>query len=352
LPVRRRSRVPLAVASNGIAAGSAKAADPSTSSSGSPAMSQPTHEAADRLQALMHGCPSACAFVRDMRLESVGEALELLFSPVGPGGLAGQPTRSVMVSDAAHDGLGQQLAAAFAAGVPFDGEVELMRRDGSRFWGRLRAAPVRWDDPAGLALWFVDDVTRERQHRLQPHWQSTHDPLTELANRREFDRRLSDHLSLRRRQPVSVLVVDIDRFAGVNALLGEDGGDRALRTIGARVLAKVRASDLVARLHADCFGVLLPDCELHYALLVADKLCDGIARERLRSGVKSLHVTASIGATQLGAAVRDPQAVIDACAEAVVQAKAAGGNTVRVAGWEDFDADEALEAEPEAAPGG
>ncbi len=313
-------------------------------------MPQPAPEAAARLQALMHGCPSAFAFVHDACFDAVGEALEGLLAQGEPHTLAGRPTRSVMVSDAAHDSLHQQLAAAFAAGVPFDGEVELMRRDGSRFWGRLRASPVRWDDPAGPALWFVDDVTRERQQRLQPHWQSTHDPLTELANRREFDRRLSDHLSLRRRQPVSVLVVDVDRFAGVNALLGQDGGDRALHTIGARLLAKVRASDLVARLHADRYAVLLPDCELHYALLLADKLCDGISRERLRSGLKSLHVTASIGATQLGAAVRDPQAVIDACAEAVVQAKAAGGNTVRVAGWEDFDADEVLEAE--GAPGG
>ncbi len=307
-------------------------------------MPQPTTHDDARLAALMQLGPTACAFVREANFDSVGEPFELLFSKDEPDGLAGQPTRSVMVSDAAHTSLHQRLATAFAGGLPFDGEVELMRRDGSRFWGRLRASPVRWDEPAGLALWFVDDVTQARQHRLQPHWQSTHDPVTELANRREFDRRLSDHLTLRRRQPVSVLMIDIDRFADVNATLGEAGGDRALLTLGARLLSKVRATDLVARLHADCFGVLLPDCELHYALLLADKLCDEVSRERLRSGTKSLRVTASIGGTQLGAQVREPQAVIDACAAAVAQAKAAGGNTVRVAGWEDFDSDEAAQA--------
>lgn len=308
-------------------------------------MSQPTTDDAARLYALMHLCPTACAFVRDDNFESVSASFELLFSSVEPDGLAGLSTGSVMVSDAAPGSLRQQMASAFAAGLPFDDEVELKRRDGSRFWGRLRATPVRWDDAAGLALWFVDDVTKARQQRLLPHWQSTHDPVTELANRREFDRRLSDHLSLRRRQPVSVLMINIDRFANVNATLGEAGGDRALQTIGARLLSKVRASDLVARLHADCFGVLLPDCELHYALLLADKLCDEVSRDRLRAGVKSLRVSASIGATQLGAAVREPQAVIDACAVAVAQAKAAGGNTVRVAGWEEFNADEAAEVE-------
>lgn len=306
-------------------------------------MSLPTPDDAARLYALMHLCPTACAFVHDANFESVAEPFELLFSKVEPEGLAGHPTRSVMVSDAAHGSLREQLATAFATGLPFDGEVELMRRDGSRFWGRLRASPVRWDEPAGLALWFIDDVTKARQHRMQPHWQSTHDAVTELANRREFDRRLSEHLSLRRRQPVSVLMINIDRFAAVNTTLGEDGGNRALQTIGARLLSKVRASDLVARLHGDCFGVLLPDCELHYALLLADKLCDEVSRERLRSGTKSLRVTASIGGTQLGAQVREPQAVIDACAAAVTQAKAAGGNTVRVAGWEDFDSEEAAQ---------
>jgi diguanylate cyclase (GGDEF)-like protein len=308
-------------------------------------MPQPTTDDTARLQALMHLCPTGCAFVRDANFESVGEPFDLLFTKIEPDGLWGQPTRSVMVSDAAHASLCQQLTTAFAASLPFDGEVEMMRRDGSRFWGRLRASPVRWDEPAGLALWFVDDVTKERQRRLQPHWQSTHDPVTELANRREFDRRLSDHLTLQRRQPVSVLMINIDRFANVNAMLGQDGGDRALHTLGARLLSKVRASDLVARLHADCFGVLLPDCELHFALLLADKLCDAVSRERLRSGFKNLRVTASIGATQLDTQVREPQAVIDACATAVAQAKAAGGNTVRVAGWEDFASDEAVESE-------
>ena len=301
-------------------------------------MPLPTPEDAARLQALMQACPTAFAFVREARFESVAEPFDRLFDKGESGGLAGQATSSVNVSEAADGALRQALDAAFAGGLPYDGEVELLRRDGSRFWGRLRASPVRWDDPTGAALWFIDDVTKARQHRLQPHWQSTHDPLTELANRREFDRRLADHLNQRRRQPVSVLMVDIDHFAAVNAKLGEDGGDRALWTLGARILSKVRTTDLVARLHADCYGVLLLDCELHYALLVAEKLCDEIARDRLRSGVKSLRVTASIGAIQLDGPEREPQAVIDACAEAVAQAKAAGGNTVRVAGWEGIDA--------------
>lgn len=307
-------------------------------------MSQQTTDAPVRLGALLQRCPTACAFVHGANFDAVSDSFERLFSEAESDGLGGQPVGSVMVSEAAQASLREQMAASFAAGLAFDAEVELIRRDGARFWGRLRASPVRWDDPAGLALWFVDDVTKARQHRLQPHWQFSHDPITELANRREFDRRLSDHLALRRRQAVSVLLIDIDRFAEVNAKLGQDGGDRALQTIGARLLSKLRATDLVARLHADCFGVLLPDCELHYALLLADKLSKELSRERLRAGTRSLRVTASIGGIQLDSQLSGPQMVIDACAAAVAQAKAAGGNTVRVAGWADFNADEAAQA--------
>lgn len=314
-------------------------------------MSQPTTDDATRLQALMQHCPTACAFVHGTGFDTVGESFDLLFAQAEPASLSGKPIRAVVVSDAAQDALVQQMNTAFGAGLPFDNEIELVRRDGSRFWGRLRATPVRWEDPAGPALWFIDDVTKARQHRLQPHWQSAHDPVTELANRREFDRRLIDHLTLRRRQPVSVLLVDIDRFADVNAALGDYGGDRALQTLGALLLSKVRASDLVARLNDDCFGVLLPDCELHFALLLADKMLDEIAHKRLRSGFKSLRVTASIGAAQLDSPYRETQAVIDACTAAVDQAKAAGGNTVRVAGWEDFDLDEAADAAEPTEPG-
>ena len=149
---------------------------------------------------------------------------------------------------------------------------------------------------------------------------------------------------LRRRQPVSVLMIDIDAFAAVNTTLGQEGGNRALHTIGARLLSKVRASDLVARLEADCFAVLLPDCELHFALLQAEKLCDEVSRDRLRTGVKSIRVTASIGAIQLEPHLNTTQLVMDACAEAVRHAKAAGGYTVRLAGWVDYAQSEALQS--------
>ena len=284
-----------------------------------------------RLRSLLERSPVAFAFVRGGTIETVGESFDHLFAHDHGSGMAGSSIRAVAVSDAAYTALARAVEAAFGAGRPFDDEFEFVRADRSRFWGRVRASPLHWDDPAGLALWFVEDVSEARQRRLQPHWQAIHDPVTELANRPEFDRRLADHLGSRRHEPVSVLVLDLDGFAGVNALFGEEGGNQALFSIGAQLVARVRASDLVARLDADRFGVLLPACDQHYAELLADKLRAEVARVRLRWGMKRMRVTARIGVAQIAPVFTTPQDVLDACAGALAEAKAAGGDTVRVA---------------------
>ena len=61
-------------------------------------------------------------------------------------------------------------------------------------------------------MWVLSDVTVARAARLAPTWTAKHDPVTELANRREFERRLAEHIGSRRSDPVSVLWLDLDRF--------------------------------------------------------------------------------------------------------------------------------------------
>jgi len=133
----------------------------------------------------------------------------------------------------------ERQGAAFAAGRPLDEEIEYVRRDGSRFWGRLQATPVHWDAPAGEALWIVEDVTAARQLRLQPTWTAKHDVLTELANRREFERRLAEHVGSRRHEPVSVLWVDVDRFTEVVHGMGTEVADHFLYGLGQMLITKV-----------------------------------------------------------------------------------------------------------------
>ncbi len=283
-----------------------------------------------RLRALLTRAPVAAGFVRDGRFAVVSEPFNHLFGHGDETDLTGQTVRQVLVSDAAYLGLQERMTAAFSSARPLDEEIECVRGNGSRFWGRLQATPLQWELPAGEALWIVDDVTTSRQQRMQPTWSAKHDGLTELANRREFERRLSEHVGTRRHEPVSVLWVDVDRFTDVVAEMGPEVGDHFLYGLGQLLLTKIRASDLVARMELDHFAVLLPNCDVHYAEIVAEKMRSSIAVYRLRWGLHRTRVKACIGVVQLQGTLETVDAVLGAAALACTEGKAAGGDSVRV----------------------
>lgn len=285
---------------------------------------------AARLKALLVRAPTAAAFVSGQRFEVVSEEFNHLFGFGDDSELAGQGTRAVHTTDVAHAALHERAAAAFAAGRPLDEEIEYVKRDGHRFWGRLQATPVHWDAPAGESLWIVEDVTAARAQRLQPTWTAKHDAVTELANRREFERRLAEYVGSRRSDPVSVLWLDVDKFSDVVKDMGTEVGDHFLYGLGQMLISKVRASDLVARLEEDHFAVLLPDCDQHYAQIIAEKVRAAVAAYRLRWGMHRTRVKASLGVVQIQATLTSVDAVLGGAALACTEAKAAGGDSVRV----------------------
>jgi len=73
-----------------------------------------------------------------------------------------------------------------------DEEVELVRADGSRFWGHRQGAPVRAGHISAGTIWIVADITESRLQREQLSWKAAHDPLTDLLNRREFEALLAE----------------------------------------------------------------------------------------------------------------------------------------------------------------
>lgn len=285
---------------------------------------------AARLQALMQRAPLAAAFVADGRFTRVSEPFNHLFGHLEDSELSEAATRSVFVSDAAHAHCAERLRSGFQAGQPVDEEVELVRRDGSRFWGRLQASPVDWQQPQAEALWVLSDVTAARAARLAPTWTAKHDPVTELSNRREFERRLAEHVGSRRNEPVSVLWLDLDRFGDIVTGMGGETANHFLYGIGQLLQTKVRASDTVARIEHDRFAVLLPDCDQHYAEVVAEKIRSSISGYRLRWGLHRARVKASLGVVLLQTSLETPDAVLAAATLACGEAKAAGGDCVRV----------------------
>ena len=284
-----------------------------------------------KMQALMARSPVGIAFTREGRFDLVSDKFARLFG-YDEVVLRGEAARLLYASEANYEELGARVREAFGSGQPHEEEVEFVRRDGSRFWGKLQGAPVRWGDTAAGTIWIVEDVSAARRERQALSWTSTHDALTELANRREFERRIVEVLGNRRREPVSALFIDLDHFKAVNDTAGHAAGDRMLQQVAQLLSVKVRGSDLVARIGGDEFAVLLASCDRHHAAAIATKMCAAVAGYRLRHDGHELQVGASIGVVELDPSLPDMASVLAAADAACYEAKRAGRNGVVVHG--------------------
>ena len=128
----------------------------------------------------------------------------------------------------------------------------------------MSVASIRDSDNASIGVVLVfRDVTEERKLTQQLSHQATHDTLTGLVNRREFERRLTHLLdSASPHVPHALLYLDLDQFKVVNDTCGHAAGDDLLRQISALLRTKLRARDTLARLGGDEFGVLLEHCSV------------------------------------------------------------------------------------------
>ena len=289
-------------------------------------------ELLDRLQAVMSHAPVGIAFTRERKFEAVSAHFNrLLGYPIGA--LVGQPPRTIYASDEFYETMGARVAAAFGAGQRFDEEIELQNRNGRRFWGRLRGQPVRWGDAAAGTIWTLEDVTEQRHQRETLAWASSHDALTRLVNRVEFERRLAAQCQdRRRRDPVSALFIDLDRFKAVNDGDGHAAGDAVLVAVARVLEEQVRLADTVARLGGDEFAVLLTCCGREGAASVAEKMRAAVEALRVPWAGAVLTVDACIGVVELEPALADAAAVMAAADAACYAAKREGRNAVRVHG--------------------
>jgi diguanylate cyclase (GGDEF)-like protein/PAS domain S-box-containing protein len=293
------------------------------------AASAGNRELLGKLQAVMAHAPVGIGFTRNQRFEMLSEQFNRMIG-YAEGEMIGRSARDIFVSDDAYLGLGVLVRKAFSAGLPLDTEIEFVRRNGERFWGRLQSSPVRWGDPNAGTIWTLEDVTETRHQREALAWSSTHDALTELVNRPEFERRLAQMVGNRRRDAGSALFIDLDRFKAVNDSAGHAAGDHLLIDIARLLLDQVRSSDTVARLGGDEFAVLLPACDRNGAALIAEKMRAAIEAHRLDWCGQRFGVGASFGVIQLDRSMPDVPAALAAADAACYAAKRGGRNRIQV----------------------
>ncbi len=178
----------------------------------------------------------------------------------------------------------------------------------------------------------IHDVTEIRGLTQKMSYQATHDPLTGLINRREFERRLDEATdSAHAEEAVHMLFyMDLDRFKAVNDSCGHLAGDNMLREVAGLIKEQVRDSDFVGRLGGDEFGALLIGCPIEKANQIASDICNAVADYRFVWKDKIFNIGISIGLVEISHVSGSVQDVMAAADSACYVAKQQGKGQVHV----------------------
>lgn len=173
----------------------------------------------------------------------------------------------------------------------------LINKDGKRFAIEDSAAPIR--DKQGNILGVIlvfHDVSSARSMAEQLSWQASHDSLTGLINRLEFEVRLDHLLEKENDQHSHALVyMDLDQFKVVNDTCGHIAGDELLKQLSTLFLKHIRDNDTLARLGGDEFGILLENCPAERAHTISNNIIRDLEQFRFSWHDKAFTVGTSIG---------------------------------------------------------
>jgi diguanylate cyclase (GGDEF)-like protein/PAS domain S-box-containing protein len=205
----------------------------------------------------------------------------------------------------------------------------LARGTGEEYSIELGVTPLRnaSHEVAGAVV-VMRDVTEQRGLARQMSYQASHDALTGLVNRREFERRLQEALDAARAGQTSHVMcyLDLDRFKVVNDSCGHLAGDSMLREVAALLKDAVRDSDTVGRIGGDEFGLLLVGCPLEKARQISDDVCRSVGDYRFVWKDKIFNIGVSIGLVEIGRESGTVEEVMGAADSAGYVAKQQGNH--------------------------
>jgi diguanylate cyclase (GGDEF)-like protein/PAS domain S-box-containing protein len=249
--------------------------------------------------------------------EAYGHPLEDVFHIVdlASGATIGNPVRNCLMD---HETFHLQDGAT------------LLARNGSQCDIQDSAAPIRTADGSivGAVLVF-QDVTRLRT--IQREFNTTHDALTSLPNRREFETRLEEAIQIAgvTGAESTVCFLNLDCFKVINDAAGHAAGDVLLKTVSHLLTKNVRVSDLVVRLGGDQFAIILFGCDEARAQGTLTQVKGAIEALHFRWEDRRFRISASVGVVAVTPGSNVP-AVMQQADVACYAAKRAGGNRISI----------------------
>jgi len=216
----------------------------------------------------------------------------------------------------------------------------LINKEGNEVPIQDSAAPIR--DRIGNVIGAVmvfHDVSKESRLFRKLSYQASHDTLTGLINRREFENCLVtalDDAHNRQGQTHALLYLDLDQFKVVNDTFGHTAGDELLRQISDLVQANIRSTDILARLGGDEFGILLERCTEERAMEVAEAIRGAVENHRFNWQEAFTSARCSIGVVMVSSDSPDVASVMSSADVACYSAKDMGRNQIHL--YQDSDA--------------
>jgi diguanylate cyclase (GGDEF)-like protein/PAS domain S-box-containing protein len=241
----------------------------------------------------------------------------------------------VIINEATREPVESPVRKALGEGKisGLTGNTLLIAKNGIEYYIDNSAAPIRFRDGSLTgAVMVFHDVTEAHALTTKISFQASHDALTGLCNRAEFElmatRLLHSAQALHARH--ALLFLDLDQFKIVNDTCGHLAGDQLLRQLANLLLRNTRKSDMLARLGGDEFGILLEGCPQGRAVEIAQHLIDTVRAFRFEWEGKLFSIGVSIGLIVITDQAKDLQTVLSGADSACYLAKEKGRNRVQV----------------------
>jgi len=247
------------------------------------------------------------------------------------------PEVASLVDESDRRSLGDPVRKALAAGgrVTMGKRAVLVPANGSPERSvELSVTPLKSDGtefPLGLVL-VMHDISELRGLTRQMTYQASHDALTGLVNRREFERRLREAMDAAQTGDAAhaLCYLDLDRFKVVNDTCGHTAGDNMLREVATIIKDSVRDSDTAGRIGGDEFALLLVGCPLEKARQIADDVVRAVNDYRFIWKDKIFNIGVSIGLVEIGRGGGSIEDIMNSADSACYVAKKQGGVHVHV----------------------
>ena len=188
-------------------------------------------------------------------------------------------------------------------------------------------------DEFGFLARFINKALESLKHRQQElSYQASHDTLTGIYNRSEFDRHLQLTLETANTEDVhfTLCYLDLDQFKIINDTCGHIAGDELLRQITQTLKSELRESDFLSRLGGDEFGIILSGCDEHAAVHIADKLREAVSKFHFKWEGKAFQIGVSIGVVPISDASISFHDLLSSADVACYAAKEQGRNQIHV----------------------